>query len=129
MAGGKAPRKAASRTPHQFTGIEFQKSKGQHILKNPLVVRCYSLFLLDVDLGFGLRYNPGCPSTLADYLTAVQQAFLCFLVMVFRRVKQMTQARVYFSCDRQQKGARAPIFHRPAAFFKNNLFTVLCNYH
>eukprot|EP00850_Spirogloea_muscicola_P001340 SM000005S17137 [mRNA] locus=s5:343667:346302:- [translate_table: standard] len=38
MAGGKAPRRARAAVPHQrFQGIEFQKSKGQHILRNPAV--------------------------------------------------------------------------------------------
>lgn len=38
MAGGKMPK--SRQAPHQrFQGIEFQKSKGQHILKNPMIVQ------------------------------------------------------------------------------------------
>ncbi|CAI5534249.1 unnamed protein product, partial [Closterium sp. Naga37s-1] len=39
MAGGKAPRKGKDGASRRFQGIEFQKSKGQHILKNPMVVQ------------------------------------------------------------------------------------------
>ncbi|CAI5497972.1 unnamed protein product [Closterium sp. Naga37s-1] len=39
MAGGKAPRKGKEGASRRFQGIEFQKSKGQHILKNPMVVQ------------------------------------------------------------------------------------------
>ncbi|CAI5482097.1 unnamed protein product [Closterium sp. Yama58-4] len=39
MAGGKAPRKSKDGASRRFQGIEFQKSKGQHILKNPMVVQ------------------------------------------------------------------------------------------
>jgi hypothetical protein len=38
MAGGKAERKGRP-APQRFQGIQFQKSKGQHILKNPLIVQ------------------------------------------------------------------------------------------
>lgn len=38
MAGGKADRKGRP-APQRFQGIQFQKSKGQHILKNPLLVQ------------------------------------------------------------------------------------------
>lgn len=37
MAGGKAVK--GKPAPQRFQGIQFQKSKGQHILKNPLVVQ------------------------------------------------------------------------------------------
>lgn len=38
MAGGKAERKGRP-AQERFQGIQFQKSKGQHILKNPLLVQ------------------------------------------------------------------------------------------
>eukprot|EP00897_Mesotaenium_endlicherianum_P010553 jgi/Mesen1/9526/ME000637S08969 len=38
MAGGKAP-KGRPAAHQRFQGIEFHKSKGQHILKNPLIVQ------------------------------------------------------------------------------------------
>lgn len=37
MAGGKAAK--GKPVPQRFQGIQFQKSKGQHILKNPLLVQ------------------------------------------------------------------------------------------
>lgn len=37
MAGGKAVK--GKPAPQRFQGIQFQKSKGQHILKNPLLVQ------------------------------------------------------------------------------------------
>ena len=38
MAGGKMQKRRQA--PHQrFQGIEFQKSNGQHILKNPMIVQ------------------------------------------------------------------------------------------
>ncbi|KAL2620901.1 hypothetical protein R1flu_001106 [Riccia fluitans] len=40
MAGGKAERKGRQAPQQQrFQGIQFDKSKGQHILKNPLIVQ------------------------------------------------------------------------------------------
>ncbi len=39
MAGGVAKRSKAGGKSKAFSGIEFHKSKGQHILKNPLVVQ------------------------------------------------------------------------------------------
>lgn len=39
MAGGVAKRSKAGGKAKAFSGIEFHKSKGQHILKNPLVVQ------------------------------------------------------------------------------------------
>ena len=39
VAGGVAKRSGAKAKGKNFSGIEFHKSKGQHILKNPLVVQ------------------------------------------------------------------------------------------